>query len=111
MNESLHFLQLCVGQVRDDAVKRVVNHSLAISLFHPGVESLMERLAFILNSEVDQGGCSAMCCCHGARFEVIRTLCSTERHVQMCMHIDTAGHHITVGGVDDLASIFRGQVF
>src|ERR1700751_352512 len=102
MNESLHLLQLRVGQVRDDAVKRIVNHSFTISLFHPGVESLMECLAFILNSEVDQGGCSAMCCRHGARFEVIRTLCSTERHIQVCMHVDAAGHYITIGGVDDL---------
>src|ERR1700746_4103336 len=104
MNESLHFLQLRVGQVRDDAVKRIVNHSFTISLFHPGVESLMECLAFILNSEVDQCCCPAMSRCHSARLEVIRTLCSTEWHIQVCMHVDTAGHHITISRVDDLAS-------
>src|ERR1700758_793044 len=100
MNESLHFLQLRVRQVRDDAVERIVNHSFTISLFHPGVESLMECLAFILNSEGAQCSCPAMSRCHGARFEVIRTLCSTEWHIQVCMHVDTTGHYITIGGVD-----------
>ena len=111
MDERLHFLQLRVRQIRDDAMKRVVNHSLAIGLFHPGIECLMKSLAFVLNCEVDQRCRTTMRRRYRPRFEVVRALRSTERHIQMCMHIDTARHHITICGVDDVTRIFRRQVF
>ena len=101
-----HLFELRVAQIRDDAVKGVVDGGLVVSLFHPGVEGLPQRLPFVLNREVDQRGGPAVGCGDGAGLEVVSDYGSAERHVQMRVDIDAAGKKQMIAGIDCLRSVF-----
>src|ERR1017187_3037231 len=86
-------------------MKRVIANRFAGSFLHPGIEGRSQCLALVLDGEVDQ-------CCRpaegrGARsgFEIIRTRGSSEGHVEVSMHVNSAGKHIFARRVDNLPRV------
>src|SRR6266853_2859470 len=80
-NQSIHLFELSVRELRDDAVERVIAHSLAGSFSHPAIERSPERLALVLDCEIDQSCRATECGSARASLEIIGTGSSAERHV------------------------------
>ncbi len=90
-HQRAHFLELRVAQLRDDAVEGVIGHGFAFGFFHPGVEGVAQRLAFVLNGEIDQRGGAAEGRGARAGLEIVGAGGAAEGHVQMRVHVDAAG--------------------
>jgi hypothetical protein len=58
-DQPAHFLERRVAEIGDDAMKRIVDRSLAVGLLHPGLKSLPQALALLLDAEIDQRGAAA----------------------------------------------------
>src|SRR5207253_6038535 len=93
-----------------DAVEGVVGDGFVVGFLHPGVESLAEGLAFVLDGEVDERGGAAEGGGDGARLEIIGAGGAAEGHVQVRVDIDPAGDDQAAGGVQDEGGIFRGEL-
>jgi hypothetical protein len=89
-------------QLGDDHVEAVVDGRLALGLLHPRFPRVMERLSFVLNREVDDGGGAAESGGDGAGFEIVGGGGAAERHVHVRVHVDAAWEHVLAPGVDDL---------
>src|SRR5215472_3465635 len=76
-----HLFELRGAEIGDDAVEGVVGDGLVMRLFHPGVEGLAERLAFVLDGEVNERSRAAKSCRDGARLEVVRAGGAAKGHV------------------------------
>ena len=58
-NHLFHFRQALVGKIGADQMETVVDRCFRFRLLEPDVEGLAERLTFVLNSKVDDGGRAA----------------------------------------------------
>jgi len=76
----------------DDAVEGVVGDGFVVGFLHPGVEGLAERLAFVLDGEIDERGGAAKGGGNGAGLEIVGAGGAAEGHVQMGVDIDAAGN-------------------
>ncbi len=108
-DELAHLLELRGAEIGDDAVEGVVNDGLVVGFLHPGVESLAERLPFVLDGEVDKRGGAAESRRDGAGLEIIGAGGAAEGHVEMGVDINAAGDQQAAGGVDDAAGVFDGK--
>ena len=108
-NEFAHLFELRGAEVGDDAVEGVVGHGLVMRLFHPGIERLAQRLAFVLDGEIDQRGRPAESRGRCAGQEIVGAGGAAEGHVEVGMNVDAAGDDEQSGGVDDAASILDGK--
>ena len=61
----------------------------------------MQRLAAVLDGEVDDRGRAAVGRGDGPRLEVVGRRRSPERHVEVGVDVDAAGQHQLAGRVDD----------
>lgn len=108
-DQRAHFFQLRIAQVRDDAVECVVGHGLALGFFHPGVEGVAQRLAFVLNGEIDQRGRTAKGRRARPGLEIVRAGRAAERHVQVRVHVDAAGDDDAARGVNEFCGVLNGE--
>src|ERR1700730_10555349 len=104
-----HFLELCGTKVSDDAVEGIVGHRFALGFLHPGVESLAQALPLVLNGKIDERGGTAKRRRDGAGLEIVGARGSAEGHVEVRVHVDPAGKHEVIGGVEYVAGVFDGQ--
>src|SRR5205807_5429404 len=105
-----HFLKLRGTEIGDDAVEGVVGDSFVVGFLHPGVESLAERLTFVLDGEIDQRGGAAESSGDGASLEIVGAGSAAEGHVEMRVDVDAAGNDEAAGGFSDVLSIFCGKL-
>src|ERR1700690_380915 len=105
-----HLLHLRVPQFRNNAMKRIINSRLAVSLSHPSIKSVPKCLPFVLNSKINQRSSPAMRGRNCPRLKIISTLSPAKRHIQMRMHINPARHHITPSRINHPRSILGIQV-
>jgi len=77
-DKALQFRQAMIGQVGNDQMKAVIDTRFTLGFREPGIEGLIQGLAMILHSEVDdrrgttERGCASTC------FEIIRRRCAAE---------------------------------
>ena len=109
-DQSAHFLELRVAKFRDDAVKGVVGHGLAVGFFHPGVERVAQGLALVLNREIDQRGRAAEGRGARAGLEIVGAGGAAERHIQMRVHVDPAGNDDAALGVENFRGVVDGEI-
>src|SRR5258707_36328 len=81
-------------------MERVITNRFAGRFLHPSIESRSQRLAFVLDRKIDQRCCPAESRCTRASLEVIRARGPAEWHVEVSMHVDSAGEHILTGRID-----------
>ena len=74
--------------------------ALPDALRHPVVERVPHRLAAVLDGEVDEAGGAAERGGDRAGLEVVGRVGAAERHVEVRVHVDAAGHHVLARGVD-----------
>src|SRR5439155_6056004 len=108
-DELFHFLKARIGKIGDDAMEAVVGDSFRGCLLHPCVECGAQRLAFVLDREVDESGGTAECGCAGAGLEIIRARSAAERHVQVCVDVNPAGEDVFAGHIEDTPGVFARQ--
>src|SRR5271157_131063 len=86
-------------------MKRIIANRFAGRFLHPGIKSRSQSLPFVLDGKIDQSGRAAES--RGARssLEVIRARGAAEGHVEVGMHVDSAGKHILTCRIDDLSGI------
>ena len=87
----------------------IITDSFVRRLLHPGVESCSQRLALVLNREIDQRRGSPKRGSSRAGFEIVGTMGTAKGHVQVRVHVDSAGQNVLARGVNDLAGIFARQ--
>jgi hypothetical protein len=109
-DELAHFFELRGAKVGDDAVEGVVGHRFVVGFFHPGIEGLAERVAFVLDGEVDERGGAAKSGGDGAGLEIVGAGGAAKGHVEMGVDVDAAGDHQAAGGVDNARGIVRGKL-
>ena len=99
-NERVHLLLHLIVQLGDDHVKAVVDDGLALGLFHPRLPGVVQRLAAVLNREIDDRCRPA----EGRRprpaLEVVSGCCAAKRHVEMRVDVDAARQHVLAGRID-----------
>ena len=76
---------------------------------HPRIKGRTQRLAFVLDCEIDQGCGAAECGRAGAGLEVIGTGGPAKRHVEMRVDIDSTRHDVLALSIDDARRIVLGQ--
>ncbi len=108
--EGIHFLELRAGQIGDDAMEGVIADGFAGGLLHPGVEGCSQRLAFVLDGEVDQRGGSAEGGGASAGFKIVGAGGSAEGHVKVSVDVDSAGENILASSVNYLGGVRARQV-
>ena len=89
--------------------KRVVGHGLAVGLFHPGVERVAQRLALVLNGEIDQRGRAAEGRGARAGLKIVGAGGAAKRHVQVRVHVDAAGNDDAARRVEQFRGVLDGQ--
>src|SRR6266581_263661 len=105
-DELAHFLELRGAEIGNDAVESVVGDGLVVGFFHPGIESLAERLTFVLDGEVNQRGGAAKGGGDGAGLEIVGAGGAAEGHVEVRVDVNATGDHEAASGVEDTAGIF-----
>ena len=90
-------------------MKRIIANRFARRFLHPGIEGRPQRLTFVLDGEIDQSRCSAKS--RGARpgFEIIRARGPAEGHIEVGMHVDSAGKNILTRRIDNFPRILARQ--
>ena len=91
-----HLTKPGIRHIGNDHVEGIIDESLAVSLFTPGIESFEGRLSFGLNREIDHTGGSSESCCTRARLKIVGTHGPAERHIKMRVGIDSPGNHQAV---------------
>ena len=91
-----HLTKPGIRHIGNDHVEGIIDESLAVGLFMPGIESFEGRLSFGLNREIDHTGGSSKSCCTRARLKIIGTHRPAERHIKMRVGIDSPGNHQAV---------------
>ena len=97
-----------LGEVRvadfgEDDVEAVVDVSLVAGLGLPRPDGFCDRLPAALPSVIADGSDASAGRCRGARFEIVGGVDSADIHVEMRMHVHSAGQYLEPGGVDFLA--------
>ena len=100
-DERVHLEFHLIVELGHDHVEAVVDRGFAVRLLHPRFPGVVQRLAAVLNGEVDDRGRSAVSRRDRARFEIVGRRRAAERHVEMRVHVDAAREEIFAGGVDD----------
>src|SRR5258707_1277265 len=98
-NELAHLFELRGAEIGDDAVEGVVGDGFVVGFLHPGIESMAERLAFVLNGEVDEGSGAAESGGDGAGLEIVGAGSTAKGHVKVGVDVDAAGGHQAPRGV------------
>ena len=70
----------------------------------PHLQRVMQTLALARQREIDDHGGAARQRGTCAGFEIIRRIGAHERHFQMRVRVDPAGHHVAAGGVEGLVA-------
>ncbi len=83
-------------------MKAVVDGCLALGLGMPNLGCCLHGLAFLWNDKIDQRRRTAKGCCDGPRFKVVRGVGPHEWHIDMGVHVDTAGKYVSAPGIDHL---------
>ena len=99
-----HRLQLgqpFVGQIGANQMESVIDRRRPLGLRMPVVERLIERLAFALDGEVDDGRRAAECRGARAGLERVRGGGAAERQLHVRVRIDASGDDEAAVGVDD----------
>src|SRR5207244_595571 len=109
-DELAHFLELRGAEVGDDAVEGVVGDGLVVGFFHPGVEGLAQRLAFVLDGEVDERGGATKGRGDCAGLEVVGAGSASKGHVEVRVDVNAAGDQQQAGSVDNAAGVFYGKL-
>ena len=105
----VHFVELRVAQVGDDAVEAVIADRLDGGFLHPSVEGGPQGLALVLDSEVDEGRGAAESCGAGAGLEVVGAGGAAKGHVEMGVDIDPPGRTYLSVSIDELVGVFARQ--
>ena len=103
--ERIHLGFRPVVQVGDDHVEAVVDHRLALGLFHPRFPGVMKRLAAVLNGEIDDRRRPAEGRCSRPAFEIVRRRRAAERHVEMRVNVDAARQDKLARRVDHFVGV------
>ena len=90
-------------------MKGVIAHRFVGRFLHPGIESGSQRLTFVLDRKVDQRSRAAERGRARASFKVICARRSSERHVEMRMHVDSTGENILSRRINNSFRIFARQ--
>src|SRR6267154_50067 len=109
-NELAHLFELRRAEIGDDAVEGVVGDGFVVGFLHPGIESMAEGLAFVLNGEVDEGGGASESGGDGAGLEIVGAGSTAKGHVQVGVDVDAAGDDQAAGGVHDTRGVLRGKL-
>ena len=96
-----------VRELGDDHVEAVVDRGLAFGLLHPRFPRVVQRLALVLDREVDDRRRAAEGGGDGAGLEVVGRGGAAERHVHVGVHVDAAGQDELALGVDDAVGRHR----
>ena len=104
-DERVHLGFHLIGQLGDDHVEAVVDDRLAFRLLRPRFQRVMQRLAAILDGEIDDRGGAAEGRRDRAALEVVGRRRPAERHVQMRVDVDAAGQDVLVRRVDDRVGV------
>jgi hypothetical protein len=102
LHQVVHVAQRLLVHLAHDHVEAVIDDRLALGLLMPLRQALLERPALGLDGEVHQAGRAAEGRRHGARLEVIGAGRSAEGHVEVRVHIDTAGDDVLAARIDSL---------
>src|SRR5438270_10767003 len=87
-------------------MKRVIANRFVGRFLHPGIESRSQGLAFVLDCEINKRGRPTESRGACAGLEVICAGGAAERHVEVGMHVDSAGKYILTRSVDDFPRVF-----
>ena len=109
-DELAHLFELRGAEVGDDAVEGVVGDGLVVRFLHPGIEGLAERLAFVLDGEVDERRGAAKSRGDGAGLEIVGAGGAAEGHVEVRVNVDAAGDQQQARGVNDAAGVLGGKL-
>src|SRR5580700_5841161 len=90
-------------------MKRVIANRFAGGFLHPGIERGSQRLAFVLNGEVDQCRRAAESRGARARLKIVRARRTAEGHVEVGMHVDSARKYKPARGIDNLRRVVGRQ--
>ena len=99
-DHAVHVDRDLVAQLAHDHVERVVDDGLALGPLHPAVERGIEALAEVLDREVDERRGAAVGGGDRAGLEVVGGRRAAERHVEVRVDVDAAGHDELARGVD-----------
>jgi hypothetical protein len=108
-DQRIHLPFGLIVQVGHDHVKSVIDDRLALGLLHPRLPCVVESLAPVLNSEVDDGRRPAERRRDGAGLEIVGRRRAAERHVKVGMDIDAARQHVFAGSIDHLVGLDVGK--
>ena len=100
LDHRVHLDLHLVGELGDDHVEAVVDGRLARGFLRPRFEGVVQRLASVLDREVDDRRGAAERRGDGAGFEVVGRGRAAERHVHVGVDVDAAGQHVLALGVD-----------
>ena len=101
-DERVHLAFHLIVQLGDDHVEAVVDHGLAFGLLRPRFHRVVQRLAAVLDREVDDRRRAAEGGSHRAGLEVVGGGGAAKRHVHVGVDVDAARQHVLAGGVDHL---------
>ena len=91
IDEAVEFGQSLIRKIGDDHMKTEVDHRFALRLREPHIQSLIQRLAAILHSEVDDRRSTTECGRTSAGFKIIGGRSAPKWQVHVCMRIDSTG--------------------
>src|SRR6266853_1490400 len=86
-------------------MKAIIDRRLAFRFPVPVIDTLEKRLPFVLNREVDNGGCASMGSGAGDGEKIIGRLRPAEGQFHVLMRIDAAGYHEFSGSIDNLVGL------
>src|SRR5207247_11015329 len=89
-HQRIHFLQLRIAQLSNNAMKCIIADCFLRRLLHPRIKSRSQKLSFVLDSEINQRCRSAKCRRSRASLEVVGAGSAADRHVQMGMDMNAA---------------------
>src|SRR5205823_3118347 len=100
IDECFQLRQPLVWKISEDHVKSVIDRRLALCFCKPYIERLIQRLATILHSEIDDCGGTAEGGRSSSSFEVIGSRSAPEGQVHVRVRIDSTGENELAAGID-----------
>src|SRR6516225_3184424 len=91
-------------------MERIVTDGPACRLLHPPVEGRAQRLPLVLDRKINQRGGSTEGGGTRARLKVVRAGGSSERHVEVRVHVDPTRQQVSSRGIDHASGVVPGQV-
>src|ERR1700756_4356883 len=86
-------------------MKCIIADRFARGLLHPRVQRVSQRLAFVLDREINERRGPPENCGASAGFEVVCAGGPAEGHVEVGVHVDATGKHIFSCGIDNLPRV------